>query len=1142
MLNWKDLIKSDNQFDLVDQCLISGTQCLALLPLLQRQLDKEAGLNTRGYISGYRGSPLGGVDFLFEGSSDSYQKEGITFHSAINEDLAATAIWGTQQTHSFPTPKVDGVFALWYGKGPGVDRSCDAIRHGNQAGTNRNGGVLVVFGDDHPGKSSTTAHQSEPSLMAVDVPILSPSTLEEILYFGLLGWHLSRQTGLWVGLKMTNESSELLGVVSIKKVMARARRLFPEGDTNPELSNRWGFTPQLDNSLIENKKLPLFQQLLASSPIDEIIHMPDRRTLGIVSTGKAYLDTLDALALMGISLDDLENWGLGLLKIGSVFPVEEDSITEFAKEFDELVIIEEKKPIIENQIKSILYQQASRPRITGKYTPEKERFLPSDVQLDAALIASRLCRILSIGKLANTANHNETATTKISITPPELGRVPFFCSGCPHSRSTRLPDDSFGLSGIGCHGMAAYIHQRTFPPTHMGGEGANWIGLAPYVETEHIFQNLGDGTYTHSGLLAIRAAVAAGVNITYKILFNGAVAMTGGQPVEGAFSVSDIVRQVAAEGVRETIVVVPSRRDFALDDDILKTTTVYERSELDIAQNRLRKVKGVSALIFAQECAAELRRKRKKTDNNATLHKRLVIDSAVCEGCGDCASKSKCLSIVPTATEEGIKRKIDQSSCNMDFSCIEGFCPSFISIEGKARANASSSYDFEKDASELPRPTGTDISSGWQAIIAGVGGGGSITFGQILSTAAFLEGKQTQTFNMTGLAQKSGAVYSHIKIGTPEKAGNSARIQSGCADMVFACDVSAAVGAECVSTIDKHNTSVVVNPFLALINPEQPPQKANSTQNKATAFLSEQCHENKWFGIEARYWADELFKNHLAVNMIMLGFAFQKGLIPLGNNAILAAIKNHTGRSANLNTSAFHAGRLIAAGSIKRVQGLKAAEEEMDPGSLASGVHKKLLTFQDQRYADSFSEFFGQVMKASDMSNSHHRQFAITVAKSYLKLFTYKDEYEVARLLSQSQDLREVLDRFEPGAKVRFHLVPPVSNFANSSRTKIAFGPWIRPLFSILKALKFLRGSIWDPFGYTKERRQERHLCRQFRDDILALLPTLGSINMHQAISLARAPQKIRGFGHVKEKSISAYREERKELLLQLTVSREQKS
>ncbi|MFD4841151.1 indolepyruvate ferredoxin oxidoreductase family protein [Achromobacter sp. NPDC058515] len=1159
---------------------MSGIHALVRLPMMQRVRDLRAGLNTAGYVSGYRGSPLGGVDQNMWKAARHLKAHHVEFQPGINEDLAATAVWGSQQVNLFPGARYDGVFGMWYGKGPGVDRCGDVFKHANAAGTSRHGGVLVVAGDDHPAKSSTLPHQSDHILKACMIPALFPSSVQEVLDYGLHGWAMSRYAGVWVGMKCITDIVEVSASVEVDP--QRVQILLPEDFQLPAdgLNIRLPDTPlQQEARLLDYKLYAALAYARANKLNRELWQVPQRDArFGIMTSGKAYLDTRQALSDLGLSVAVCRRIGLRLFKVGMVWPLESTGTQQFAEGLDEILVVEEKRQVLEYQLKEELFSWIGSgkkiPRVVGKFddkdggewsVPQGNWLLPAHYEFSPAMVAKAIAARLLRFELPDDVRAGIEARLEFIrgreqvLARPRVveERKPWFCSGCPHNTSTRLPEGSRGMAGIGCHYMVRWMDRGTDVFTQMGGEGVPWLGQAPFTDEKHVFANLGDGTYFHSGLLAIRAAVAARAPITYKILFNDAVAMTGGQPVDGPISVPMITRQMAAEGI-EKIVVVTDEPDKYLDiNDLAPGVPVHHRDELDAVMRELREHPAVSVLIYDQTCATEKRRRRKRNAYPDPA-RRVLINERVCEGCGDCSAKSHCLSVEPLETEFGRKRTINQSSCNKDFSCLKGFCPSFVTVEGgklkKPQARAPEDGAIDED---VPHPRAHGLEQPYGIFIAGVGGTGVVTIGQLLGMAAHLEGKGCSVLDMAGLAQKGGAVYSHVVLAsTPDHLMNT-RVAMGEADLLLAGDLVVATSAEAMARLSPGRTRALLStgtaPTAAFVsNPDWTLPGAS-----LTADLQAACGKENLDTVDAAALAVCLLGDAIYSNPLMMGYAYQKGWIPLSREALLRAIELN-GQQVPANTAAFAWGRraahdpadmarLLANGGmpparqediieIKRPRAASPVVELKKPsGELAQvvAVRKAFLTqYQDAAYAKQYTDLVDKVAHAEREATGTSR-LAVAVARYYFKLMAYKDEYEVARLYSDGEFIKRVGEQFEGDWKLRFHLAPPM--FARRGKdghlVKRSYGPGMLRVFRVLARMRFLRGSRLDLFGYTKERRAERELIREYRETMTAILSKLNRGNLDRAVALASVPEEIRGYGHVKEASLVRAEAAREELL-----------
>jgi indolepyruvate ferredoxin oxidoreductase len=1134
---------------------LTGVQALARLPMLQHQRDVAAGLNTAGYVSGYRGSPLAGLDTALRHAGQFLREHNITFHPGVNEDLAATAIWGTQQLHLFPQPKRDGIFAMWYGKGPGVDRCGDVFKQANYAGSSKYGGVLLIAGDDHGARSSSLAHQSEHIFSACAIPVLAPAGVQEYLDLGLHGWAMSRYSGCWVALKTTSDTVESSATVAMD---ARRVEIAVPGDfvLPPEgLHLRWPDPALEQEHRMQEFKIYAALAYARANRLNYLVFDSSRPRLGIISCGKAYLDVLQALDDLGIDARHASDIGLRLYKVGMPWPLEASGVRHFAEGLEEILVVEEKRQIIEYQLKEQLYNWTDvngrdvRPRIVGKFddsgewpAPHGPWLLPPTAELTPSIvaraIASRIERFHTSEKIQHRLAFLEAKDAALARPRLAVARTPYFCSGCPHNQSTRVPEGSSALGGVGCHLMAVWMGRDTMTISHMGGEGVAWLGVAGQSGTPHIFANMGDGTYYHSGLLAIRAAVASDVNITYKILYNDAVAMTGGQPVDGPISVPQVARQLSAEGVRRIVVLAEDPDNYPKDAGFPPDVEIRCREDLDSVQRELRQTPGVTALIYDQTCAAEKRRRRKrgKYPDPAT---RVFINELVCEGCGDCSTKSNCLSVVPVETEFGRKRTIDQSSCNKDYSCVAGFCPSFVTVEGgslrRGKGVAADAVDF----TDLPEPVLPDLSAPYSLLIAGVGGTGVVTIGALIGMAAHLEGKGVSVLDMTGLAQKGGAVLSHVRLADRQDKLSAVRIATGEANIVLGCDILVVVSDEALAKTQAGFTRAIINTGYAISgdfvrNPDHP---------FPLAAMEEQVRDAVGAGaadfLDATRLATVLTGDAIMTNMFLLGYAYQKGQVPVSSAALMKAIQLNAVVTEG-NKQAFLWGRR-AAFDPEGIEKLVSKHEPALPQrrlsqDLDETVARRrdyLAAYQDQAYASRYTDVVERTRHAENALLPGSTLLTEAVARCYFKLLAYKDEYEVARLYTDPEFTRALNSSFEGAFKLRFHLAIPALSRANPATgepAKHRYGPWLMSAFQLLAPLKFLRGTAFDIFGYGAERRLERGLIAEYESTLAVLLGILGPDTMLMAVEIARLPEAIRGYGPIKERSVAAARKRQAEL------------
>ena len=1127
---------------------LTGIQALVRLPMMQRQRDLAAGLNTGGFISGYRGSPLGMYDNALWTAKRYLKENNIHFQPGLNEDLAATSVWGSQQVNLFPGAKVDGVFSIWYGKGPGVDRSMDVLKHGNAAGTSPHGGVIALAGDDHGCQSSTLPHQSEQVFAAAMIPVVNPANVQEYLDFGILGFALSRYSGCWVGFKAISETVESGASVWVDperiKIMLPTEYQLPPGGLgirNPD--------PPLEaERRLHGPKMDAVKAFVRANGFDKTVIDPPRARIGIMTTGKAYLDTRQALEDLGISEERARALGIRLYKVGVTWPLEPEGAKRFAHGLEEVIVIEEKRSNLEDQLVRLLYNlpASERPLVVGKTDETGRIIFPSEGELSPTGVAMVIAgRLMKHGGESPELNQRlarlEAKEKLLNAPPPKVARTPFFCSGCPHNTSTKVPEGSRAMAGIGCHGMAIWMpERRTSLISHMGGEGVAWIGQAPFSGDNHIFQNLGDGTYYHSGLMAIRQSAAAGVNITYKILYNDAVAMTGGQPHDGPLSVPEITRQVEAEGAKKVIVVTDEPDKYPMNAGFAHGVTVRHRDELDAVQRELREIPGLTVLVYDQTCAAEKRRRRKR-GTFPDPAKRVFINDSVCEGCGDCSEKSNCVSVKPLETELGRKRQIDQSNCNKDFSCVNGFCPSFVSVHGggvrKARRPELKVVQDDPFAS-LPLPALRPLSEAYGILVTGIGGTGVITVGALIGMAAHLEGKGCTVLDFTGLAQKNGAVMSHIRLAPKPEDLHAVRIAAGGANLILGCDMVVAAAPAALSRIEQGVTQAVINGYMQPVAAFVLNGDMDLGAESMMKSIRDAAGEEASTFVDGTGLATAILGDSIATNLFMLGYAWQKGLVPLSLEALMRAIELN-GVAVESSKRTFDWGRL-AAHNLKAVQAAARPTlrvEKPVARTLTDIVAKRvelLTAYQDKAYADRYRAFVDKVSMAEKDKARGRSGLAEAVAKSLYKLMAYKDEYEVGRLYSDGDFHKKLGAQFEGDYKLTFHLAPPL--FADRDPTtgelkKREFGGWVMPLFRLLASMKRLRGGKLDVFGYTSERRMERRLIGEYQATIESLLATLSQDNHGLALQIAALPETMRGFGHIKEKNVKTAKEREASLL-----------
>jgi len=1119
----------------------SGTQALVRMLVMQRLADRRDAIHSAGFISGYRGSPLAGVDTEAWRAKAALAAHDIKFLPAVNEDLAATVVSGTQRVGDDPARTVDGVFALWYGKGPGVDRAGDAIRHGHAAGASGKGGVLLVVGDDHAATSSSIPNASDLSLMGWSIPIIHPAGVEEYVAFGLWGWAASRFSGAWVAFKAiseTVESSRSFVDGALPRFELPSREGFPPDGL--AYSTRDFLTPAIEVRMA--RRLEAISGFARANPLDQTVVDAPAADIGIVAVGKNANDALEAFSRAGLAPGVLANKGIRVWKPGLVFPLGRAGFERFSVGLKHILVIEEKTSLVEDQIKDILFNCSAdrRPSVSGRRDLDGSPLISALGQHRPSSLFAPLSQWLVKIRPDLAFGDNSRAFEKpplMSNAADGMRRMPYFCSGCPHSSSTKVPDGSVALAGVGCHYMASWMDRQTSGLTQMGAEGVDWVGQSGFTNTPHVFQNMGEGTYFHSGYLAIRQSIAAGNNVTYKILFNDAVAMTGGQPVDGQLTVPQIVRQMLSEGAKKVVVATDDVARYA-DIALQAGVTVHDRHELDPVQRELREIEGVTVLIYDQTCAAEKRRRRKK-GTYPDPDKRMFINSAVCEGCGDCGKVSNCLSIVPLETDLGLKRAIDQTSCNKDFSCADGFCPSFVSvIGGKLRKPPTSSKDWVAAAEALPRPPlKLPDDRPHNLLIAGVGGSGIITVGAIVAMAAHLDRLAVAELDFTALAQKGGSVMCHLRIANGGMPINQPRIDWGEADGVIMGDLIVGCLPDSIGTIRNGASRVLANTHLGSTaeftrNPDFDPRKSELLQKVRFA-----CGDDRLTSFDVHRMVQEQFGDTTGANMFLIGHAWQQGLIPVSEAALMQAIALN-GVAIEANKRAFAFGRVVAAGGslASRLQ----APVPMRPEGWSALIDRRatgLVSYQNAAYAAKYRSFVERCAKAEQkVAPGGDLLLSRAVANNLFKLMAYKDEYEVARLYRSAEFNAALKQQFEGDFTLRFHLAPPSltkPKGGGAPPRKRAFGSWMMSFFALLAHLKILRGTALDPFGYTEERRMERRLIDEYRMLIEHLLARLSPATLVPAVRLAALPEKIRGYGHVKTASVETLKREERLLLQQ---------
>lgn len=1142
----KSVVSLDDKYSLTSgRVFLSSNQALVRLLLDQTRRDRANGLKTTGYVSGYRGSPLGVYDAALWAAQKQLDSHDVRFVAGLNEELAATSVRGTQELAWFGKSEYEGVFGLWYGKGLGVDRACEALKLGNLEGAAAKGGVLVVAGDDHGGKSSASAHQSEHTLIAGFIPILYPSTTSEIIEFGLYGWAMSRFSGLYVGLKCITDTLDLTASVelpNIHRTYVTPDLAVPPGGLNV----RYSPAPLELEALTVNHRMPAALAFARANPIDRLVIDPAERKLGLVAAGKAYLDLRQAMVDLGLTVERCQTLGIGLYKPGLIWPLEPEGARAFADGYAMLLSIEEKRPVIEDQLARELYALPAdrRPLLAGKRGVDGAALLPQVGELNPALIRTALVEMLRAAGLADESVEAAYARfTRLEADAALYGsgrmRPAFYCSGCPHNSSTKVPEGSEAMAAVGCQGLAAYVmpERKTMLPVNMGGEGMPWLSIGPLVEREHMFQNMGDGTYSHSGLLAIRASVAAKARITYKLLFNDAVAMTGGQPIEMHISPVDMVNQLVAEGVSPVVLVSDEPDKFAsakLPDKV----ELRHRDDLDVVQKALRETSGVSAIVYEQTCATEKRRRRKR-GTYPDPDKRVFINQDVCEGCGDCSIQSNCISITPLETELGRKRKIDQSTCNKDFSCVKGFCPSFVTIKGAKIATRLTGDDSQLDAMlvNLPAPVVAPLNDSFGMLVAGVGGTGVLTVGALVGMAAHIEGKGCTVLDMTGMAQKGGAVTSHIRIAPTPDQLNATRLSFGHTDVLLACDAIVGSSQDVLKTVDPQRTTAIVNADVSPTGEFQRNRNASYDDRALIKAVDLALQGGALFSLHATGLSASLMGDSIGTNILMLGYAAQRGLLPVSVASLEEAIRIN-GAFVKGNLRIFAIGRLAAVAPEELARMIAPSQvslADMSVEDIVSSRIKLLTAYQDSGYAAQYSDFVNHardVVAARQLDGGDLlvREIAITLSR----LMAYKDEYEVARLYSDPAFLARLRDQFDGDLKLTFHLASAAlftGKESDGRPRKRALGGWMLPIFRFMAKFKGLRGSALDPFGYMAERKLERGLIADYRQMMSLVLEKLEAANLHIAIELAGAAQEIRGFGPVKHAAFEQYKRAKAGLL-----------
>ncbi len=1147
--HFDDAYQLDDRYRREDgRIFLTGTQALVRLALMQHRLDFSRGLNTAGFISGYRGSPLGGFDQELWRQKKWLSGEHIHFEPGLNEDLAATAVWGTQQIGTYRPARYDGVFAFWYGKGNGVDRTGDAFRLANAHGTQSLGGVLAFAGDDHAAQSSIIPHQTDQIFEAVMMPILNPASITEYLELGLAGIAMSRFAGTWVAFKTITEiveSGRTIDLAGIRRSFVVPRDIVvPAHGFNIDPGLEWPAQRLELERRLQDERLPAAQAFARANGLDKVIYRGPRARLGLVTTGKSHQDVLEALGQLGIDRRAAEGLGLSIYKVALTWPLEPDGLSEFVEGLEEIFVIEEKRSLVERQVRELLYNRPAnrRPCVVGKQDETGARLLSPNSELSpetlVEALASRLLRLGGDTASLVTLRLNEWRSRRrhAPLAAASLTRTPFFCSGCPHNTSTRLPLGSTAGGGTGCHLMVVGQGRNTETYTQMGGEGAQWLGEAPFSQVPHIFQNLGDGTFQHSGSLAIRQAVAAGSNITFKVLFNDAVAMTGGQAPEGQLTVEKVAKLTLAEGVAATIVVTDDPARYA-EATLPPDVAVHHREELDAVQKELRETAGVTVLIYDQTCAAEKRRRRKRGLMEDPT-RRLFINKRVCEGCGDCVEESNCISVEPVDTIYGRKRQINQSTCNKDYSCVNGFCPSFVSVEGgRLRRPAPKSLDgLDALVAALPTPAvyGEESSDICNILVAGIGGTGVVTIGALLSMAAHLDGKTATALDFTGLAQKNGAVISHLRIARRSEPIHAVRVPDGSTDLLIGCDLVVSASSDILKAVAGRRTHAVLNleavPTAALVK--------DSGQDFPAAALRQGLEKNLSDAdfIDATALATKLFGDAIATNLLLLGFACQKGWLPVSLAALERAIELN-GVAAEKNRQILGVGRLYAVHKavIEKAAGLTSEPPEQPTlETLVASFARELEAYQNPKYAARFLRLIDTVRETERRLLPGTTALAEATARSYFKLLAIKDEYEVARLFTNGEFERSLSETFEGAPRLKFHMAPPIlarPNLETGKVDKMTFGGWVMPVLRIIARFRSVRGRWFDPFAYTDERRFERELIANFEGLVAGILSSLTPANHGLAVEIAKIPMRIRGYGHIKKRSAEIQAQRQTELL-----------
>ena len=1117
-LNDKYILKEGVRF-------LTGSQALVRLSLAQKRRDIKKGINTAGYISGYRGSPLGGFDQQILKNIEYLNENNIFFQPGINEELAATSLWGTQQSNLYGEGKYDGVFGIWYGKGPGVDRAGDALKHVNLSGTSKFGGVIALMGDDHICESSTTSHQSEFAMIDAMIPVLNPSGVQEIIEYGLYGFELSRISGCWIGIKCVHDNVSSAATINLneERIIFNSinNNILPKDGLNIRLKD----TPQEKEHRLHYYKLNIVKEFCRLNGLNKFIYNPKNSRIGIITTGKSYLDTKLALEKLNIDEKFCNENGIRLLKIAMPWPLEENIVEEFSKGLYTIIVIEEKRSLIEYQLKNILFNKNSSVNILGKKDLNNNILFPSSGSLNPGLIATKLGEIIynkypSDFLKTNLDKISELVYEKRSSI--DFKRTPYFCSGCPHNTSTNIPDNSRAITGISCAYLVQGMERNNEGFTQMGSEGASWVGESIFSKRDHIFQNIGDGTYIHSGILSIRHAVAANTKMTFKILYNDAVALTGGQSLDGLPTVAQMSRQLSAEGVKKIAVITDDISKYTSKDQFSTNTTIYDRKNIIKVQIEFSKVNATTVIIYDQTCAAEKRRRIKKSIISEPIRK-IFINEEVCEGCGDCGIKSNCVSILPLETELGRKREIDQSNCNNDYSCVNGFCPSFVSLKGNIKLKKDFDNNFINSLDRIfEEPDLPKFEKSFGIMIAGIGGTGVVTIGAILGTAAQIDGKGSGVLDMTGLAQKGGAVKSYLRIFNNPDEISAIRLSYNDTNLLLGCDLVVSNDDDILLTLNKSNTKAIINSDEVITGDftRNPDFKIPSQEiiNNLINLLG----ENNIHLISANKIARSILGDTIASNMFLVGNAYQEGFIPISADSIEKAIELN-GVSIELNLNAFRLGRSFKINKEK-FSNLNKTNVNIDNyNDKIKYYFHYLVKYQNTKYAKKFLNLVEIAQKIENKINMGKLEFSQSVAYNYFRLMSYKDEYEVSRLFCENKFYDKIYNNFDGNYKIYYHLAPPFFSKKDpitKNPIKSEYGPWLINIFKLLKKFKFLRNTPFDPFGYLEERKIEKKLIKDYYNLINSIIPKMNINNYKIAVELASNYQQIKGFGHIKKKNI----------------------